>query len=72
MTNAEIKEFKKFVREILVIKYHMNELEAQRAVRDSYLSVALKRDRGYVEHDSVEEWAEFVYEEVKNVELIEM
>lgn len=72
MTNAEIKEFKRFVRETLMKKYHMTEIEAQRAVRDSYLSKALKRDSGYVEHDTVEEWADFVYEEINQQELLMM
>ena len=37
MNNTEIKEFKKYVRETLVKKYNMTEVEAHRAVRDSYL-----------------------------------
>ena len=41
MTNAEIREFKSYVRDTLVRKYHLNEVEAARAVRDSYLSKAL-------------------------------
>ena len=36
----------------------MTEVEAHRAVRDSYLSSALQRDKDYVEHDTVEEWAD--------------
>lgn len=72
MTNMEIKEFKKFVREILVKKYHMNEIEAQRAVRDSYMSKALARDKDYVEHDTVEEWADFIYDEVNKNNLLMM
>ena len=72
MTNLEIKEFKKFVREILVKKYHMNEIDAQRAVRDSYLSKALSRDKDYVEHDTVEEWADFIYDEVNKNNLLMM
>ena len=42
----------------------MNELEAYRAVQESYLSKALQRDRDYVEHDTVEEWAEFIHNEI--------
>ena len=52
MNNTEIKEFKKYVRETLVKKYNMTEVEAHRAVSDSYLSSALQRDKDYVEHDS--------------------
>ena len=32
MTNAEIREFKSYVRDTLVRKYHLNEVEAARAV----------------------------------------
>lgn len=63
MTKTEIKEFKDFVQEVLIKKYHLSELEAQRAVRNSYLSTALARDCDYVEHDTVEEWADYVYDE---------
>ena len=42
VTNKEIKEFKKYVRDTLVKVYHMNEIEATHAVRNSYLSEALK------------------------------
>jgi hypothetical protein len=45
MTNAEIREFKSYVRDTLVRKYHLNEVEAARAVRDSYLSKALAMDK---------------------------
>lgn len=64
MTKSEIKEFKGFVRDTLVREYKMDELEAYRAVQDSYLSKALQRDRDYVEHDTVEEWAEFIHNEI--------
>jgi hypothetical protein len=50
----------------------MNEIEATRAVRDSYLSYALKMDKDFVEHDTVEEWADFIYNEVNQVELLMM
>ncbi len=72
MTNAEIKEFKKYVKDTLIKGYHMNEIEAARAVRDSYLSKALATDKDFVEHDTVEEWAEFIYNEMNNEELLMM
>lgn len=72
MTNNEIKELKNYVRDTLVRKYNMNELEAERAVRKSYLSDALRHDRDFVEHDTVEEWADFVYDESNNSELLMM
>ena len=72
MTNAEVREFKKYVRDTLVKNYHMNEIEAARAVRDSYLSKALANDKDFVEHDTVEEWAEFVYDEINTEVLLRM
>lgn len=72
MTNAEIKEFKGFVKDVLIRKYNMNEVEAYRAVQNSYLSEALRRDKNYVEHDTVEEWAEFINDEVNRSELLMM
>ena len=41
MTNAEIREFKGFVKDTLVREYNMNEVEAYRAVQNSYLSSGL-------------------------------
>lgn len=72
MTSAEIKEFKKYVKETLMKKYHMNEIEATRAVRDSYMSQALRTDKDFVEHDTVEEWADIIYDEVNSEELLRM
>lgn len=72
MTNAEIKEFKKYIKDTLIRDYHMSEIEAVRAIRNSYLSKALENDKGFVEHDTVEEWAEFVYDEINKEELLMM
>lgn len=72
MTNAEIREFKRFVKDTLVREYSMNEVEAYRAVQNSYLSEALRRDKNYVEHDTVQEWAELIYNEINETELMRM
>ena len=69
-TNVEIKEFKGFVKDVLIRKYNMNEVEAYRAVQNSYLSEVLRRDKNYVEHDTVEEWADFINDEVTHNELL--
>lgn len=66
MTNIEIKEFKECVKDALIRCYNMSEVEAYCAVRDSYLSVALQRDKDYVVHDTVEEWADFIFKEVND------
>lgn len=72
MTKAEIREFKGFVKDALIREFNMNELEAHHAVQNSYLSEALRRDRDYVEHDTVEEWAEFIFRENNQTELMRM
>lgn len=72
MTKSEIKEFKGFVRDTLIREYKMNELEAYRAVQNSFLSKALQRDRCYVEHDTVEEWAEFINNENSKTVMLRM
>lgn len=66
MTKAEIKEFKKYLIIVLVRKYKMSRTEAHRAVRDSYLSEALKRDSDYVMHDTLVGWAKFIFDEVQS------
>ena len=60
MTNAEIREFKSYVRDTLVRKYHF------------YLSKALAMDKDFVDHDTVEEWAEFIYDEINHESLLMM
>lgn len=45
---------------------------AHRAVRDSYLSEALSKDKDYVMHDTVEYWAEFVHDELNHEHLLRM
>lgn len=72
MNKTEIKEFKMYVRQTLMKKYHLNELDAQRAVNESYLTTALERDNDYIAHDTVEEWADFIYEEENSKEYIQM
>ena len=47
----------------------MNEVEAAHAVQNSYLSKVLASDNDFVEHDTVEEWAEFIFNENKKTLL---
>lgn len=72
MNKADIREFKKFVVACLITKYNMNEVTATKAVKNSYLSKALNLDPDYVMHDTVEEWADYVYGEVNQKELLQM
>ena len=45
MTNAEIREFKSYVRDTLVRKHHLNAVAAAPADRTSYLSTAGARGK---------------------------
>lgn len=42
----------------------MTKTEATIAVRNSEMSKALINDRCFVEHDSVDEWADIIYESI--------
>ena len=72
MTNAEIREFESYGRDSLVRECHLSGVGAARAVRDSYLSKALAMDKDFVDHDTVEEWAEFIYDEINHESLLMM
>jgi hypothetical protein len=50
----------------------MPKIDAERAVRKSYLSDALRHDRNFAEHDTVEEWTDFVHDELDDTELLMM
>lgn len=63
MTNISIKRFKKCLCNELVNKYHISEIAAFNAVKESYLSKALREDPDYIEHDTIDYWVEFVYKE---------
>ncbi len=71
MSRTDIKEFKRFVTECLMKRYYMDEENAVRAVRNSYLSKALADDPDYTMHDTVEEWAGYVYKEQGEVNLLQ-
>ena len=66
MTNADIRELKEFIKEVLVEHYHIDKTIAHKVVVNSYLSEALKKDPDYADHGTIEEWAEFVYNEWNN------
>lgn len=63
-----IREYKEAVRQYLVKTYSIDELTAQRMIRDSYLSEALQLFPDIVLHDSVEYWGERVYMEDQELE----
>jgi len=63
MTTAQITEYKQLLQHCLIESYHLSASDAYKAVHDSYLNKALKDDPGYADHDSIESWAEIIYEE---------
>lgn len=65
MTDSDIKEFKAFILEVLIEKYHLIKSEAQQAINNSYLTKQLNMDKNFVSHDTVEEWAEYIYGEMR-------
>ena len=64
MKTSVVKEYKKCVSSILMQKYHLNELEAMRAIRSSYFEESLKISRENTLHTDPEEWADDIYEYV--------
>lgn len=63
MTPEQITEFKQLLQHCLIESYHLSASDACNAVQDSYLNKALGDDPDYADHDSIESWAEIIYEE---------
>lgn len=63
MTPDQITEFKQLLQHCLIESYHLSASDAYKAVQGSYLCKALKDDSDYANHDSVEYWAEIIYDE---------
>lgn len=73
MNNATVKEFKKCITDILMKKYQLNELQARKAIRDSYFDESLKMSRQNTLHIDPEQWADDIYEYIyEEPELMEM
>jgi len=66
MEESAIKEFLFYVEKDLIDTYKMDQPEAQKAVKESYLTEMLETDNDFVVHDTIEEWSEFVYKEWNN------
>lgn len=63
MNTKNIRNFKNYVVNHLMEKYKMDEFSARKAVRNSYLTIALKLDANTAMHDSIEYWADYIYNE---------
>lgn len=63
MTPNQITEFKQLLQRCLFENYGYSASDAYKAVHDSYLNAALRDDPDYADHDSIEYWAEIIYEE---------
>lgn len=72
MSKNTIKEFKRLVADGLMRKYGLSEFEATKAVHSSYLAIALKADAETAMHDSIDEWADYIYDEELGESLKEM
>ena len=60
MTDSDINEFKSYVLEVLMEKYYLSQDESQQAINNSYLY-----NDDFIFHDSVEECAKCIYEEMR-------
>lgn len=73
MNNSTVKEFKKCIAIILMKKYQLSELQARKAIRDSYFEESLKMSRQNTLHTDPEEWADDIYEYIyEEPELMQM
>jgi hypothetical protein len=70
--NKQAKEYKMKVVECLVNKYKLNEIEAMRAIRDSYLEDSLKFYPNETIHDDIETNADNVYYDYTHPKLMQM
>ena len=62
MNNSTVKEFKKCIASILMKKYQLSEVQARKAIRDSYFEESLKMSRQNTLHIDAEEWADDIHE----------
>ena len=65
MTDSDINEFKSYVLEVLMEKYYLSQDESQQTINNSYLSKVLKNNDDFIFHDSIEECAKCIYEEMR-------
>ena len=72
MGQNKIREYKNYVISQLMCKYGMDEVSANRLVRDSYLAIALKRDAEETMHEPIEYWVDLIYNEETERDLKEM
>lgn len=73
MNNSMVKDFKKCIINILMKKYRLSELDARRAIRDSYFDESLKMSTQNTLHIDPEEWADDIYEYIyEEPELMQM
>lgn len=62
MNDSTVKEYKKCITDLLMKKYRLDELNARKAVRDSYFGESLKISRQNTLHIDPEQWADDIYE----------
>lgn len=68
----DAKEYMAFVANILVRKYHLSEIEAYKAIKESFLYDSLIKFPDETLHDDVVTNADFVYEDYNSQQLLQM
>ena len=68
----DAKEYMGFVANVLVQKYHLSEIEAYKAIKESFLYDSLMKFPDETLHDDVVTNADFVYEDYSSQQLLQM
>lgn len=68
MAKTMVRMFKQCIAEILVDKYHLSEMDARRAIKNSYLDGSLKISVEDTLHEDTEMWADDIYEYIYGTE----
>ena len=73
MNKIVINDFKQCICEMLIEKYNLSEIEAIKAIRDSYFSESLKISEHDTLHLDPEVWADDIYEYIcEEPQMVEM
>ena len=68
----DVKEYMNSVTNVIMKKYHLSEIEAYKAVKNSFLYDSLIKFPDETLHDDIETNADFVYEDYTTEQLLQM
>lgn len=68
----DAKEYMNSVTNVIMKKYHLSEIEAYKAVKNSFLYDSLIKFPDETLHDDIETNADFVYEDHMTEQLLQM